>query len=198
MEIETSRKLTELLQLKRRLHEKFERYSENVSVDDYTYGNFIVKEWDNKTKLKIGKFCSIAEGVTFLLGGEHRIDFTTTYPFNALLKSFNYIEGHPHTKGDIIVENDVWIGINAKILSNVKIGNGAVIGANALVTKDVPPYAIVAGNPSRIIKYRFDENTIEKLQKIKWWNFKEEELIKVIPLLQSKNIQDFINKYYEK
>lgn len=198
MEIETSRKLTELLQLKRRLHEKFERYSENVSVDDYTYGNFIVKEWDNKTKLKIGKFCSIAEGVTFLLGGEHRIDFTTTYPFNALLKSFNYIEGHPHTKGDIIVENDVWIGINAKILSNVKIGNGAVIGANALVTKDVPPYAIVAGNPSRIIKYRFDENTIEKLQKIKWWNFKEEELIKVIPLLQSNNIQDFINKYYEK
>ena len=157
-----------------------------------------MKEWDNKTKLKIGKFCSIAEGVTFLLGGEHRIDFTTTYPFNALLKSFNYIEGHPHTKGDIIVENDVWIGINAKILSNVKIGNGAVIGANALVTKDVPPYAIVAGNPSRIIKYRFDENTIEKLQKIKWWNFKEEELIKVIPLLQSKNIQDFINKYYEK
>lgn len=120
--------------------------------------------------------------MTFLLGGEHRNDFVTTYPFNALLEDFNFIKGHPHTKGDINVGNDVWIGSNVKILSGVNIGDGAIIGANSLVTKDIPPYAIAGGNPAKIIKYRFDNETNDKLLKIQWWNFDENELINIIPL----------------
>lgn len=187
--------INQLIELKNRLNKKFENINSNVFVGDYTYGDFKVYSWDNNTKLNIGKFCSIAEGVKFLLGGEHRTDFITTYPFNALLECFNYIEGHPHTKGDIHVGNDVWIGSDAIILSGVKINDGAVIGANSLVTKDVPAYAIVAGNPAKIIKYRFNNEIIEKLLDIKWWNFKEEELVKVIPLLQSGNIDEFLLKY---
>lgn len=187
--------INQLIELKNRLNKQFENMDENVSVDDYTYGNFQIFSWDNNTKLKIGKFCSIADGVKFLLGGEHRTDFITTYPFNALLENFNYIEGHPHTKGDIYVGNDVWIGRDAKILSGVKINDGAVVGANSLVTKDVPDYAIVAGNPAKIIKYRFNDNIVKKLLDIKWWDFKEEELVKAIPLLQSKDINKFLLKY---
>lgn len=103
-------KIDELTKLKEKLHEKFKNTSENVTIGDYTYGNFEIKEWDDRTKLNIGKFCSIADGVIFLLGGEHRSDFITTYPFNALLKNFEYNGGHPHTKGDITIGNDVWIG----------------------------------------------------------------------------------------
>lgn len=166
--------VNQLIELKNRLNKKFENMNGNLFVEDYTYGDFNVYSWDNNTKLKIGKFCSIAKGVKFLLGGEHRTDFITTYPFNALLENFNYIEGHPHTKGDIYVGNDVWIGSDAKILSGVKIHDGAVIGANSLVTKDVPAYAIVAGNPAKIIKYRFNDEVIEKLLVIRWQDFKDE------------------------
>lgn len=193
--IENNEVYTELIKLKERMHEKFKNTSENVSIGDYTYGNFEIREWDNKTKLKIGKYCSIADGVIFLLGGEHRSDFITTYPFNALLKNFNYIGGHPHTKGNITIGNDVWIGSEAKILSGVNIGDGAIIGANSIVTKDVPPYAIAAGNPAKIVRYRFDEITINKLLKIKWWDFDEKEIIEIIPLLQSENMQKLIDKY---
>lgn len=190
-------KINQLIELKNRLNKKFENINDNVFVDDYTYGDFEVYLGDNNTKLNIGKFCSIANGVKFLLGGEHRTDFITTYHFNVLLERFNYIEGHPHTKGDIHVGNDVWIGSDAKILSGVKIKDGAVIGANSLVTKDVLAYAIVAGNPAKIIKYRFNNEIIEKLLDIQWWNFKEEELVNVIPLLQSRNIDEFLLKYYK-
>ncbi len=136
-------KIDELIKLKEKLHEKFKNTSKNVTIGDYTYGNFEIRVWDDKTKLNIGKFCSIANGVIFLLGGEHRSDFITTYPFNALLKNFKYIEGHPHTKGDINIGNDVWIGSEAKILSGITIGDGSIIGANSVVTKYVPPYLLL-------------------------------------------------------
>ena len=189
--------IDELLELKKDLAGKTGKYGSNVSIGDYTYVNFRVNNYksDKETYLKIGKFCSIAVGTVFTLGGEHRGDFATTYPFNRLIKSFNYIEGTPITKGDIIVGNDVWIGENAHIMSGVTIGDGAIVGSEALVTKDVPPYAIVGGNPAKIIKYRFDEYTIEKLLKIKWWDFDEDELVKIIPLLLSTNIQELIRRY---
>ena len=186
--------INNLIALKNKLNEQKKSYlTEYITVGDYTYGKPKVKKYAGNMKLKIGKFCSIANDVIFLLGGEHRADWISTYPFNFLVKDFSYIKGHPKIKGDINVGNDVWIGHGVKILSGVNIGDGAVIGANTLVTKDVPNYAIVAGNPAQIIHYRFDEDTIKKLEKIKWWNFKEDKLVKIIPLLQNNDINGLLS-----
>ena len=100
--------IKELDELRLRLKEK-NNYGENVEIGDFTYGHPTVLSWEECTKLKIGKFCSIASDVTIFLGGEHRSDWVTTYPFNALLKCYNHIEGHPKSKGDVIIGNDVWI-----------------------------------------------------------------------------------------
>jgi len=159
-----------------------------VSIGDYTYGKPIVFAWDEKTKLRIGKYCSIAEEVTFILGGNHNVNWVSTYPFSEFGKKWpgaSGIKGHPSTRGDINVGNDVWIGHGALILSGVKIGDGAVIGAASVVSRDVSPYSIVVGNPAKEIKLRFSHEEIEKLLKIKWWDWPEEALTKNINSLCS-------------
>lgn len=161
-----------------------------------TYGTPRVSQWGENARLKIGNFCSIAENVHILLGGEHRSDWVTTYPFNVLWpKVAGHIKGHPRTKGDVIIGNDVWIATGAFILSGVTIGDGAVIAAHAVVTKDVPPYAIVGGNPAKIIRYRFDETTIQKLLEISWWDWPDEKIKGSIDLLLSDDIDAFVNRY---
>lgn len=189
--------LNELIEQKENFKQQHADYPDFIEFGDYTYGKPAIHFWDDKTKVKIGKFCSIADGVTILAGGEHKSDWISTYPFNALIDEFRYIKGHPATKGNIIIGNDVWIGNNAKILSGVTIGDGAIIGSNALVCKDVPPYSIVGGNPAKLIKYRFDQDTIDKLLKVQWWNCNEETLIKIIPILQSQDLKKLF-KYFKK
>lgn len=182
--------IEELESLREQLKEQQKQYSSPlIEVGDFTYGVPDVKSWDNKTRLKIGKFCSIAENVSILLGGEHRTNWITTYPFNALLNSFQYIEGHPSTKGNIYIGNDVWLASGVKILSGVSIGDGAIVGANTVVSKDVPPYSIAIGNPMRIVKYRFSKREIKFLLKTQWWNLNDEQLIEIIPYLQSENLE---------
>ncbi len=155
-----------------------------------------VNDWGEGTKLKIGNFCSLASDAWFLMGGEHRTDWVTTYAlFYDLLTPAGF--KFSKTKGDIIIGNDVWIGSGACILSGVTVGDGAVIGARSLVAKDVPAYAIAAGNPARVIKYRFDQATIETLLKIQWWNWSDEDIMKAGNLLLSPNIEQFI-EYCEK
>ncbi len=164
-------------------------------IGRWTYGKPTIVSWDDKTKLIIGNFCSFADGVTILLGGEHRIDWVTTYPFNNYFSEASEIIGHPSSKGDVIIGNDVWIGYEALIRSGVRIGNGAVIGARSIVTKDVEPYSIVAGNPCRHIRFRFPEPTIQELEAIAWWDLPLEEIKKAIPLLLSSDIQSFTDHY---
>jgi len=166
-------------------------------IGEYTYGTPVVKSWDDKTHLKIGKFCSIAGNVQILLGGEHRTDWITTYPFNTLFPEASHFTGHPRTKGDVEIGNDVWIGQKAIILSGVTIGNGAVIGAGSVVSKDVPAYTVVAGNPAKIIRYRFTEEQINKLEKIAWWNWSDEKIFEAIPFLLDDNIEEFLAQYSE-
>jgi len=150
---------------------------ENLEIGDYTYGRPKLLSWDEEgTRLKIGKFCSISEEVIILLGGNHHTEWVTTYPFMGFADEWpeaKDIGGHPRTKskGDVIIGNDVWIGYGAMIMSGVTIGDGAVIGARALVTRDVEPYSIVAGNPARLVRKRFDEQTIQMLMEIRWWDW---------------------------
>lgn len=131
----------------------------------------------------------------FYWGGEHRVDWITTYPFNGLIDSFNFIKGHPLTKGDVYIGNDVWIARDAKIMSGVTIGDGCVIAANALVTSDMPPYSVYGGVPAKLIKYRFSHSNIKKLIKMQWWNWEDEILCNAIPILQSKSINEIYDYY---
>jgi len=157
-----------------------------------SYGIPEVFSWEATEHLEIGSFCSISTNVKIFLGGEHRSDWITTYPFSAFLKEASNITGHPNSKGTVTIGNDVWIGYGSTILSGVHIGNGAVVGANAVVTKDVPPYAIVAGNPAEIIKYRFTKNRIIQLESLAWWNWSEHKIKANLNLLLSDNLDDFL------
>jgi len=152
-----------------------------VEIGRHTYGSPNVYAWNTSTKLTVGNFCSIAEGVVFILGGEHRIDWITTYPFNVKGDDWpnsKSVIGHPSSKGDISIGHDVWIGHGALILSGVRIGNGAVIGAGSVVTRNVDDYAVVAGNPAKFVKFRFDETCINELLNMAWWDWSDEEINK--------------------
>lgn len=168
---------------------------DRYTIGDHTYGNPSVVSLDEGTSLKIGKYCSIAGNVVIFLGSEHRTDWISTYPFPIFLEEGRSIKGHPSTKGDVIIGNDVWIGFNVIIISGVTIGDGAAIGAGSVVAKEVPPYAIVSGNPARIVRYRFNEETIQKLLQIRWWDWPDEKVKENIHLICSDSIDVFIKKF---
>jgi acetyltransferase-like isoleucine patch superfamily enzyme len=169
-------------------------------VGGNTYGHDgikIIGGYDEKTKLIIGKFCSIAEDVVVFLGANHRVDWFTTYPFGHIHETtFPKIKkghGHPISKGNVIIGNDVWIATSAVIMSGVKIGDGAVIAAYSIVTKDVPPYTIVAGNPAKQIRKRFNDDVINKLLELKWWDKSESEINEISDILCSNDIEKLNN-----
>ncbi|RDY28251.1 hypothetical protein CHL78_006605 [Romboutsia weinsteinii] len=168
-----------------------------VEIGPFTYGTpkLVIFECDNK--IKIGKFCSIADETTIFLGEQHRPEWVTTYPFDKFMREYSHRESSGVSKGDVIIGNDVWVGYGSTIMSGVTIGHGAVVGTRSLVTKDVPPYAIVGGCPAKVIKYRFDEETIKKLLEIEWWNWDYDKIQKHIPLLLSNNIEKFIDSANE-
>jgi acetyltransferase-like isoleucine patch superfamily enzyme len=164
-------------------------------IGDHTYGKPRVVSRGEGTSLMIGKYCSIATDVIIFLGSEHRTEWISTYPFPLLWNEAESIKGHPSTKGDVVIGNDVWIGFGATILSGVTIGDGAAIGACSVVTRNVPSYAIVGGNPAQVIRYRFDEETIQKLLRIKWWDWPDEKVKENVHLICSDSIHSFIEKF---
>lgn len=135
-----------------------------VHVGRYTYGELTILNFSEDINVFIGDFCSIASGVVFAACSEHRANTISTFPFK--VKCLHSVSFEALSKGDIVVEDDVWIGQNAIILSGVRIGQGAIVAAGTVVTKDVPPYAIVGGNPGKIIKYRFEQSMIDKLLEV--------------------------------
>lgn len=161
-----------------------------MTVGDYTYGfeNIAIRQWGEGASLEIGKFCSIAADVTVFLGGNHRTDWITTFPFGHVFQSelgeFG-IEGHPSTRGNVEIGNDVWIGEGVTIMSGVKIGDGAVLAANSTVVRHVLPYQIVGGNPAQVIKKRFTDEVVEALLNLKWWDLGPERIREIAPLLCS-------------
>lgn len=184
----------------------------NIEVGDYTiYNDFVNDPCDfeknnvlyhypiNHDKLIIGKFCSIACSVKFIFNcANHTLKSLSTYTFPLFFEEWELdrknVADSWDNKGDIVIGNDVWIGFEAVILSGVKIGDGAIIGARAVVTKDVEPYTIVGGVPARPIRKRFDEETIKKLLLFKWWN-KDRAFIKQnIGAIQSGDVSKLINQ----
>lgn len=179
----------------------------NISVGDFTMYNDFVNDPMlfeknnvlyhypiNHDKLQIGKFCSIACGAKFLFNSaNHTLSSLSTYPFPLFFEEWG-LEKKDVTKawdnkGDIIVGNDVWIGYEAVVLAGVMIGDGAIVGTRAVVTKDVPPYTIVGGVPAKLIKKRFSEETISALLEIQWWNWPEKRIARNIGAIQSGNIE---------
>lgn len=145
-------------------------------------------------KIIIGSFCSIADYVVISSGGEHRTDLISTWSFDeVLLKKKNQSRSYKFTKNTII-GHDVWIGYGAFINSGIQIGTGAVIGAQAVVFNDVPPYAVVVGNPAKIVRYRFSQKTVERMLKIAWWDWPQDDIESNLEWFY-KPIDEFIARF---
>lgn len=176
---------------------KFLKKYPNYTTGDGTYGIPNVYDWNEGSTLKIGSYCSISGNVNIYLGGNHRTDWVSTYPFPAYIPEASDITGYGKTRGDVSIGSDVWIAANVNILSGVNIGHGAVIANGSIVTKDIEPYSIVAGNPAKIIGYRFEEDIRELLLATKWWEWPLEEVFSVTNLICSDSIEKFL-EYAEK
>ena len=176
----------------------------NIIIGDFTY--FADTDFEKHVthhydfigdKLIIGKFCQIAAGVEFVMNGaNHQMSGVSTYPFyifGTWQQDVPQQKDMP-LKGDTVIGNDVWIGQNSTILPGVHIGDGAIIGLNSVVAKDVPPYTIFAGNPAKFIRKRFDDELIDLLLKLKWWEKSVEEINNLIPILSSSNLESVKTK----
>lgn len=162
-----------------------------ASVGRHSYGSFQVNVGRGAhARVRVGSFCSIARGVEFAIGGNHRPDWVSTYPFRVMWDLPGaFTDGHPRPEPDIEVGNDVWIGTQALILSGARIGDGAVIGARAVVTGEVRPYAIVGGIPARELRRRFSDEQVQALLELRWWEWSDEKVRASVDLLCSPNVE---------
>ncbi len=178
----------------------------NITVGDYTYyddendpagfekNNILFNYPEFGDRLIIGKFCAIASGTTFIMGpANHRISSISTYPFHVFGgvwkdRTPDHLSQLPF-KGDTVIGNDVWIGRESVIMPGVTIGDGSIIGAYSIVTRDIPPYSIAGGNPAGVIKKRFDEEMTDLLLALKWWDFAPEKLADFLPILCDPDLE---------
>lgn len=158
-----------------------------------TYGIPAINCYDKVSQVSVASYCSIADRVTFLLGANHKKNLITTYPINRLDNTKTVTDASE--RGDIIIGNSVWICYGATIIGPVKIGDGAIIAAGAVVTRDVPAYSVVGGVSAKIIKYRFNEGQIDKLLKIKWWNWSRSDILSRLDDIYNEDIDGFLEKY---
>ncbi|MDD2648923.1 MAG: CatB-related O-acetyltransferase [Eubacteriales bacterium] len=182
----------------------------SITVGDYTmYNDFVRDPRDfeknnvlyhypiNHDRLIIGRFCSIACGAKFIFtSANHTLSSLSTYPFPLFFEQWGLdkrdIASSWDNKGDIVIGSDVWIGYEAVVLSGVTIGEGAIIGARAVVTKDVPEYTIVGGVPAKPIRKRYDDATVERLMSLRWWDWDDEKIKRNIPMIQSGRLGDIV------
>lgn len=173
---------------------------------DYSMAKFNIGKWTygvpecryqsyGDSEIRIGKFCSIAPNVRIFLAGEHKTASVATYPFNYMFLSGRKLPQNIGSKGSIVIGNDVWIGDGVLILSGVNIGDGAVVAARAVVSKDVPPYSIVGGIPAKLIRMRFTADMVEALLRIAWWNWPVEKIDREVQSLSSDDIDAFVKTH---
>lgn len=182
--------------------------SKHLKFHPSTYGveSIEIETWNDDNEVRIGKYCSIGSRIRIILGG-HNSNWITTYPFSQGPSEGLEIGdriGHPLMYGDVEIGNDVWIGSGTTLIGGVQIGNGAIIAASSHVVSNVPSYAIFGGNPAKLIKFRFDPDTISKLESIQWWNFSENQIRDIKDLLCQrpstdvvKSIQEWQAKYHD-
>ena len=176
------------------------RHLWNSDKGTYFDRDINIISWSDDFKVNIGKYCSVGRESNFFLHANHRPDWVTTSsmllgPVSKEIEDMHFRLGHPTCKGDINIQNDVWIGAKATIMSGVTIHNGAVIASGAVVAKDVPPYSIVVGNPGKVIKHRFNESQIRDLLNIKWWEWGDDKIRNNALLMWNDNIDEFIKKH---
>jgi virginiamycin A acetyltransferase len=164
-------------------------YADNDGADRFEERNVLFQTEDPRDRLSIGRFCSIASGVRFLMNGSNHPDRGSTFPFWAFGRGWHE-RTEPTFRGPIVIGNDVWLALECCILPNVTIGDGAIVGARAVVTKDVPAYSVVVGNPARVIRMRYDEATIAKLEAVRWWDWPADRVTRNLPELVSGRWDD--------
>lgn len=168
----------------------------SIQIGKHTFRHPFILSWRRNEKLVIGNFCMIAPRVIILLGGEHETTRVTCYPLKQRLQGITDDSADRTSKGPVTIGNDVWIGTRVVILSGVTVGDGAIIAAGSVVTHDVPPYAIVAGTPAEIVKYRFSEQQTAKLLDIAWWNWSDQKIKENMDWFD-RNIDEFIEKFWK-
>jgi len=164
----------------------FSYYDDPAGAENFEDNNVLYHYPFSPEKLIIGKFCAIATGVKFIMSSaNHKLDGFSTFPFFIFRRGWekDFDLAMLKQKGDTIIGNDVWFGYDSTIMPGVTIGDGAIIGAKSVVTKNVPPYTIVGGNPAKVIRIRFDENTIKELLEIKWWNWPIDKISRNIQII---------------
>ena len=171
-----------------KFHKRYPKYELGVG----TYGMPVVHDLDEGTTLRIGSYCSIAGNTQIFLGGQHCINWVSSYPFPEFFHEASHIKNPSASRGDVVIGSDVWLCSNCTILSGVTIGHGAVIASGAVISRDVEPYAVMAGNPARRVRWRFDEQTRLALLESAWWEWPEAEIRQIVAKLCSDNIAEFI------
>ena len=169
-----------------------------IGAGTYASGEPLIRPLHPGNRITLGKYCSLAYDVTIFAGGNHPMDRITTHPIKIFHNVGDYAGWTADcADGDAVtrIGSDVWLGHGCTILSGADIGDGAIIGARAVVRGRVPPYAIVAGNPARVIRYRFDDAVIDRLLKIRWWDWPEEKIKAEIPHLTSAHIPSFLRRH---
>jgi len=176
--------------------------SQNLAVvGKWSYGNPKIYRWNWKNKIFIGNFCSLGPEIKIIIGGNHRTDWVSTsqlpadtFNFNDTFLNAQKIKNFNYSKGDLHIENDVWIGAFSIIFSGVRLGNGSVVAAGSVVTKDVEPYTVVGGNPAKFIKKRFTSKQINFLNSSKWWELEDKKIDLLSKYLLNENVDLFIKK----
>jgi chloramphenicol O-acetyltransferase type B len=181
------------LQNYERQQEKFRKKYPGYEIGVASYGLPTVHDTHQGTTLRIGAYCSIASGVQIFLGNQHRTDWVSTFPFPAFFEEARTIADFETSRGDVTIGSDVWLCADCSILSGVKIGHGAVVAMGAVVTRDVEPYSVVAGNPARHVRWRFDEPTRLALLNAAWWSWPLAEVRSVAKLLCSDKVQNLLD-----
>ena len=167
-----------------------------VTVGRHTYGRPLIPTFaGSAVTVEIGSFCGIAANVMLLLGAGHNTDWVSTFPMREVFSLPGRYEQHPTYRGPTVIGNDVWIGRDALILDGITVGHGAVIGARAVVTRDVRPYAVVAGAPAREIRRRFTDEQVDALLKIAWWDWPDEQIFREVAALNGGDVDDFLARH---